>query len=187
MDKSEGAFEEIFEQNKRRIHYYIHRLNIQDPHQEYYQEGLVAMWNAYEKYDPDKGPMATYFNYTIRNRMIDLMRKQNQESAKVERFAHEHRTQIEDGNYHRSRGSSYPIAKKDDSIPAFGAEIWNKVRRELSDNQWKWVMGAVVEGLKAREIAEREGVTVEAVKSWAKTAKEKLRKIDACGHPAKLV
>ncbi|QKY70206.1 sigma-70 family RNA polymerase sigma factor [Lentibacillus sp. CBA3610] len=76
MEKGNITFEEIFNQNERRIYYYIHRLNIQDPHQEFYQEGLVAMWNAYEKYRPEKGPMATYFNYIIRNRMIDLMRKE---------------------------------------------------------------------------------------------------------------
>ncbi|WP_343032895.1 sigma factor [Virgibacillus doumboii] len=50
-------------------------MNIQDPHQEYYQEGLVAMWNAYENYQPDNGPLSTYFNYIIRNRVIDLPRK----------------------------------------------------------------------------------------------------------------
>ncbi|MGG4181292.1 sigma-70 family RNA polymerase sigma factor [Virgibacillus pantothenticus] len=69
------TFEEIVKQNERRIYYQLHKLNIRDPHQEFYQEGLVAMWNAYETYQPDKGPMATYFNYTIRNRLIDLIRK----------------------------------------------------------------------------------------------------------------
>lgn len=64
------TFEEIYEQNKRRIHYQIHRLNIQSPYEEFFQEGLCAMWHAYEKYNPDKGPMSTYFNYTIRNRLV---------------------------------------------------------------------------------------------------------------------
>ncbi|WP_234402366.1 sigma factor [Oceanobacillus damuensis] len=35
------------------------------------------MWAAYKKYQPDKGPLATYFNYTIRNRLIDLLRKKS--------------------------------------------------------------------------------------------------------------
>ncbi|WP_234028515.1 hypothetical protein [Lentibacillus sp. Marseille-P4043] len=49
MDKKKSfEFEEIFEQNKRRIHYHIHKLNIRDPHREYFQEGLCALWNACE-------------------------------------------------------------------------------------------------------------------------------------------
>ncbi|WP_235792214.1 hypothetical protein [Virgibacillus salidurans] len=35
------------------------------------------MWNAYKQYDPDKGLMATYFNFMILNRLIDLLRKEN--------------------------------------------------------------------------------------------------------------
>ncbi|TFJ91220.1 sigma-70 family RNA polymerase sigma factor [Lentibacillus salicampi] len=97
MGKDMITFEEIFKQNERRIHYHIHRLNIHDPHQEFFQEGLVAMWNAYENYQPDQGPMATYFNYTIRNRMIDLIRKQNKEAEKTAHYAQEYRTHIDDG------------------------------------------------------------------------------------------
>jgi len=77
MENNDFTFDEILKQNERRIHYYIHKLNIRDPHQEFYQEGLVAMWNAYEKYEPDKGQLSTYFNYSIRNRLIDLIRKEN--------------------------------------------------------------------------------------------------------------
>lgn len=50
MEKGKITFEDIFKQNERRIHYHIHRLNIRDSQQEFYQEGLVAMWNAYETY-----------------------------------------------------------------------------------------------------------------------------------------
>ncbi|WP_407939235.1 sigma factor [Oceanobacillus salinisoli] len=34
---------------------------------------MYAMWTAYQKYEPDKGTLTTYFNYTIRNRLIDLI------------------------------------------------------------------------------------------------------------------
>ncbi|QKY70282.1 sigma factor [Lentibacillus sp. CBA3610] len=71
------TFEEIFEQNKRRNNYHIHKLNIPDPHQAFFQEGLVAMWQAYESYQPDKAPMATYFNDMTRNRMIDTIRRRH--------------------------------------------------------------------------------------------------------------
>src|SRR5699024_239813 len=60
-------------------HYYIHRLRVNDTHQEFFQEGLVAMWHAYEKYQPDKRALSTYFNYTIRHWLIDLLQKKAKE------------------------------------------------------------------------------------------------------------
>ncbi|WP_115771586.1 sigma factor [Oceanobacillus arenosus] len=66
MTKNTFTFEDFFQQNERRIHYYLHKLNIRDPHQEFFQERMIAMWNAYENYEPDKGPLSTYFNFTIR-------------------------------------------------------------------------------------------------------------------------
>ncbi|WP_255695068.1 hypothetical protein [Virgibacillus salidurans] len=43
MEKGNVTLEDIFKQNEKRIHYHIHKLNIRDPHQEFYTEGLVAM------------------------------------------------------------------------------------------------------------------------------------------------
>lgn len=33
------------------------------------------MWSEYENYQLDQGALATYFNFMIRNQMIDLTRK----------------------------------------------------------------------------------------------------------------
>src|SRR5699024_11256212 len=50
---------------------------------EFYQKGLVAMWRAYETYQPDKGVLSTYFNYSIRHRLIDLIQKKRSEERRV--------------------------------------------------------------------------------------------------------
>ncbi|MGJ9459627.1 hypothetical protein [Oceanobacillus sp. CF4.6] len=50
MEKDKVTFEEFFKQNERRIHYHINKLQLRDPHQEFYQNGLVAMWNAYKRH-----------------------------------------------------------------------------------------------------------------------------------------
>ena len=56
MEKKEDlSFEEIMKQNERRVHYHIHKLQVNDPHQEFYQEGLVAIEDAYETHQPDLG------------------------------------------------------------------------------------------------------------------------------------
>ncbi|WP_373895127.1 sigma-70 family RNA polymerase sigma factor [Virgibacillus sp. CBA3643] len=176
MRTDNETFEEIFKQNERRIHYHIHKLNIRDPHQEFYSEGLVAMWNAYEKYQPDKGPMSTYFNYTIRNRMIDLMRKRNKEQENVERHKQEHKTRVDDGNHYRNGGATYPVMKVAESESSlYDEEFWQEMRGKLTENQWKWVRYFVIEDMQVKEIAEMEGVSVEAVKSWGKQVRRKLR------------
>ncbi|RLL46946.1 sigma-70 family RNA polymerase sigma factor [Oceanobacillus piezotolerans] len=174
MDKPTFTFEEILEQNERRIHYQIQKLNIRDPHHEFFQEGLVAMWNAYETYQPDKGPLATYFNFTIRNRLIDRIRKENRIQEKTELIVENEKKTMNDGNYQRSREAST-------LIPNLKSEViddhtfWNRVKAPLSDKQWKWVKQHIIEEKSLKEIAEAENVSLEAVKSWGKTARKKLR------------
>lgn len=157
------TFEEIYEQNKRRIHYHIHKLNLQDPHKEYYQEGLIAMWQAYEKYNPDKGPMATYFNYTIRHKLIDLLRKQTNDSLKQQNYL--------DSQAPLLPQAAPPVTYND--IP----QLLKEITSLLTEKQWKWFYHAVLLGMSIKEIAEQENVSIEAVKSWAKEARKKLRQV----------
>ncbi|MGM8365300.1 sigma-70 family RNA polymerase sigma factor [Virgibacillus sp. W0181] len=169
-------FEEIVKQNERRIYFYIHKLDVKDPHKEFYQEGLVAMWNAYETYRPDKGPLATYFNYTIRNRMIDLLRKKKREQDAKEAVVKEESQKIDLGNRTRKRETTALIHDQTD-IPVTDTHFWQQVKNRLTKNQWKWVYYFIVENIPIKDIAEQEGVSVEAVKSWGKQARKKLRKV----------
>lgn len=171
---SEVTFEEIFKQNERRIHYYIHRMNVRDLHQEFYQEGIVAMWNAYETYQPDKGPLSTYFNYTIRNRMIDLMRKSTRDQEKQALSVQEQKTVLGDGHSYSKGEASYPLMRGT-GIVLEDPDFWEEIRAQLSANQWKWVKHFIIEGMKLKGIATLERVSVDAVKSWAREARRKLR------------
>ncbi|SFD42129.1 RNA polymerase sigma factor, sigma-70 family [Lentibacillus persicus] len=168
------SFEEIFEQNKRRIHYQIHKLNIHDPHEEFFQEGLVAMWRAYESYQPDKGPMATYFNYMIRNRMIDAIRKDTRKHEALEKIIHQRKTQLTDGNYHRKSDATNPLVDAQ-HLPMHDPNLWNNLKSQLTDKQWKWVQHRIILDMPYKEIAEAENVSVEAVKSWGKQVRKKFK------------
>lgn len=166
------TFEEIFKQNEKRIHYQIHKLHINDPHNEFYVEGLYAMWLAYKKYQPDKGPLSTYFNFVIRNRLIDKIRSKSREQRIDEAHVRNERMDHDDGN--RSTMNHAPL------LPSTGIEVvdtvmWDEVKKILSPNQWKWVNYYVIQGLSLKEIAELEGVSIDAVKSWSREAKKKLR------------
>ncbi|RDW21432.1 hypothetical protein CWR48_03250 [Oceanobacillus arenosus] len=68
----EQTFEAFFKQNENRMHYHMQKLGIYDTDWKYYMEGLSAMWIAYKKYEPNRGLLATYFNYVIRERLIEL-------------------------------------------------------------------------------------------------------------------
>ena len=177
MNKNEIiTFEEILKQNERRIYYYIHKLNVKDPYQEFYQEGLVAMWNAYKTYHPDKGSLATYFNYMIRHRMIDLLRKKKREQQTDELIFQEEKQKIDLGNHTRKQDISTLIHDQTD-IPITDIYFWKHVKSNLTTNQWKWVYYYIIEDMTIKEITIIEGVSVEAVKSWGRQARKKLRKI----------
>ncbi|ASN04245.1 sigma-70 family RNA polymerase sigma factor [Virgibacillus necropolis] len=165
------SFEDIFQQNERRIHNQIHKLNIHDPHQEFFQEGLCAMWNAYETYNPDKGTLATYFNYTIRNRLIDILRKQSRYTEQVQKYVQENTTE------RTAPSSSSPAS------PTLldNSSFWKQVQSHLTTNQWKWLYYAVIDGMPLKDLATQENTTVDAVKSWSKQVRKKLRNTEFRG------
>lgn len=134
-DKKKITFEEIFQQNKNRIYYHMHKLGIRDPDGEFYSEGLYAMWLAYKQYQPDKGPMSTYFNYIIRYRLIDLMRKKIQEKEKEEDLIEKEKITITQGN--KSTTSSSPLLPTSD-ISITDEKFWQDVFSNLTVNQRKW-------------------------------------------------
>lgn len=155
----------------------MHALQIRDPHDEYYQEGLVAMWNAYRMYEPDKGPLSTYFNFVIRNRLIDLIRKRNRDQENVLTYVDHYKTAETDGLYSTSGQHKYPIP----TIPKRTIDtepMWKQIEETLTIKQWTWLECFVGKEMTLQEIATQEGTTVEAVKSWAREARKKIRKLD---------
>ncbi|SFE37359.1 hypothetical protein SAMN05216238_11413 [Lentibacillus persicus] len=70
MIKNRIAFDEVFRQNERRYQYYK-RYWRTELHCGFFNERLVVIWSPYRKWQSDAGVLATYFNYVIRNRMMD--------------------------------------------------------------------------------------------------------------------
>lgn len=159
------TFEEIYEQNKRRIYFYIHKLNIQDPHQEFFQLGLTSLWRAYRTYLPYKGSMSTYFNYIIRNSLIDQLRKQKRYQTLVK----EHLSFYETFNHTQAISNVYYDNQIDNSMPHM------KFKSHLTENQWNWLHYCVIQDMTHEELATLKNTTKDAVKSWARQARKKLR------------
>lgn len=173
-EKSSFTFEKVYEQNKRRIHYHIHRMNIRDPHNDFFQEGLFALWNAYEKYEPNKGPMSTYFNYIIEKRLIDKIRKDTRTLHNDLEVVAESKLEWDTGNRVRRTDLAYPLLEREE--PAItDVKFWKSIKENLTEKQWKWVYYFIILDMPVKEIAKRENTSEEAVKSWGKQARKKLR------------
>lgn len=132
------TFEELVEQNKRRIHYQMHKMTIGDPHGEFFQEGLIALWKANESYNPDKGTLATYFNYTIRNRLVDSLRWETSHKNTEEKALQEQLTGITDGNHRRQQEKKDMLVSEAD-LPLTDSTLWNTLKSRLTEKQWKWL------------------------------------------------
>lgn len=61
----ERDFEQFFKANERRIHLQIHRLGILgNCYDEFFSEGVIALWQAYEDFDDNKGSdIGIFINY----------------------------------------------------------------------------------------------------------------------------
>ncbi|RKQ34243.1 RNA polymerase sigma factor [Oceanobacillus halophilus] len=171
-ENDKDSFEEIFEQNKGRIYFQLKSLGIHDPLHEYYTEGLYAMWMAYKKYEPTKGPMSTYFNFSIRNHLIDTIRKDVREQDHKEKYAQNIKREQTDGNH---VGEDKQAMIDPEGIVLEDRDYWEKLLKQLTVKQKKWVYYCIVKGWTYKEIAEKEGTTVHAVKDWGKQARKKLR------------
>lgn len=151
-------FEDFVKQNERRIHFHIHLLHIKDVHNEFYQDGLYALWNVYQTYQPDKGSINSYLNWKIRNRLIDALRKKDRQQK--------HEAPLSD-----EKIANQATVRDSEMDPYF----WEAVRAQLTANQWKWVHYFIVLDLPIKKIAELENTTLDAVKNWGRQVRKKLK------------
>ncbi|WP_277680159.1 sigma-70 family RNA polymerase sigma factor [Gracilibacillus dipsosauri] len=157
-------FEEVVKLCGDMIYHHIHRLGIRDPEGEFYQEGLIALWDAYRSYDYTRGKFTTYAYFIIQNRLKDLIRKKNREKElkeKYEQFVQQ------DPSQH-----TYYMEELDDD------HLFQQIEKILTPNQLKWLTLHRLAGYSYKEISEMERVSVDAVKNWGRLAKAKLRRIN---------
>jgi len=139
---------------------------------EFYAEGIVALWQAYQKYLPEKGNIGTYLNYQIRFRLIDLLRKKIRYAEVVDEYVEKKKRTLNQGNYHRR--PKIPLVDPYE-IPLENEAFWKEVRKPLTEKQWKWVKYFIIADLTVQEIMEIEGVSADAVKGWGREVRRKLR------------
>lgn len=153
------SFAELAKQYEPMIWKIIHSLHIYKNQEEYFQTGLIALWDASNRFIEGKGSFSSFAYSYIKGRI---------------------QTEMTSCNQYESR-SVYPkeefweVIKDESPDRTLETEFIQSFCGDLTENQKKWVLYTALDFLSVREIAEREHVSVSAVKAWRKGAKEKLK------------
>jgi RNA polymerase sigma factor (sigma-70 family) len=159
------SFEKLAEQFTPMIHHIINSLHISDK-DEFYQQGLIALWEASYRFDPQQGHFASYAYSFIKGRLLNLLAKMSNYREKC--FC----PKEEFWNYHDELTIDHPLEW----------EFLQSYCETMTPNQRKWVHYTFRDDLSINEVAEREKVTPSAVKQWRSGAKDKVRKFMKVPH-----
>ena len=130
-------------------------------HDEFYQHSLIALWEASQRFDPNKGSFTNYAYTYIKGFLLMELKKSQQEHERYLQPGEEFWDLVEDSH------SDDPLQK----------ETLLTYCETLTPNQKKWLLYTVCDHLTIKEIAELEKVSPSAVKNWRSGAREKVKKI----------
>ena len=152
-------FDQLAKQYEPMIHKIIRTLHIYKNQKEYFHTGLVALWEASEAFDPVKGEFSSYAYSYIKGQILNEMNRSNKHEERSVFPKEEYWETIEDQN------PSNPLE----------IEFLLSYCEMLTEKETKWVIYTCVDFLSVKEIAEREQVSLSAVKQWRSGAKRKLK------------
>ncbi len=160
LDYQNKSIDEILQQFEPLVKKQILSLQIYKNQEDFYQIGLIGLWEAYQRFDPEKGAFPSFAQITVRGKMLQHMKDQV-------RFEQRH-TSVSDEilEYLEDTESERPLER----------EMILSYCDGLSDKQLMWVKHAIIDNKKLREIAEIEGVPANHIKSWRREALRKLLK-----------
>nr|WP_310795881.1 sigma-70 family RNA polymerase sigma factor [Heyndrickxia oleronia] len=141
------------------IYQIIHSLHIYKNHDEFYQIGQIALWEASKQFDETKGAFLSYAYATIKGRILtEITKQKRQEERNI--YPKEEFWEIQ----------ASPLSRK----PLELADLLFYCKG-LSPKQQKWVIGTFYYGKSLSEIAKEEKVSESAVKKWKKGAMDKIK------------
>ncbi|WP_153729528.1 sigma-70 family RNA polymerase sigma factor [Salinibacillus xinjiangensis] len=156
-------FQEVINDHERIIYHLIQKYGIRDPQGEFYQEGLFALWRAYETYEEKQGKFSSYAYFLIQKALLSLIRARNHQKEKDEVY-----------RAHQTIDMSQVSATLE---MGFDPYLYDQIKEVLTDNEMKWFTLFIFEDLTIKKIANKEQVTKDAVKNWGRRAKGKIKKL----------
>ncbi|MEK3888425.1 sigma-70 family RNA polymerase sigma factor [Bacillus sp. FSL K6-3431] len=155
-----ARFEDVVEEFRPMIYHIIKYLHIYKDVEEYFQTGMIALWDAQRRFEPDKGTLfSTYaFSYIKGRIMTDLS----------------NRTKMEERNVYPEE--SFWETAVDNGEQPLQLAILLSYCTDLTEKQKQWVVYTFYYGMTIQEIAGHEKVSPSAVKKWRIGAIPKLKK-----------
>jgi DNA-directed RNA polymerase len=155
------GFDQLEEQFRPMIYKMIHSLHIYKNIDEFFQIGLIGLWEAAQSFHLSRGNFTCYAYKFIKGRLLSELKKANKRD---ERYV------FPKEEYWETIG---------DSMEEQPCEIDMLLSYcgEMTDKQKMWVVYTFMEDLSINEIACKENVSISAVKQWRKGAQEKLKRL----------
>lgn len=153
------SFEELAHLYEPMIYKIMHTLHIYRNKEEFFQLGLVGLWEARLRFNPAKGEFKNYAYTYIKGLFLT-------ELTKAKRLA--------DRSIYPKDEFWESISSPNYSQP-FEVELLDLISIDLTEQQKNWLLNTCTKGLSVREIAELEKVSISTVKMWRKGAREKLK------------
>ena len=154
-----GNFEDTVRQFTPMIRSIIRSLHIYKNHGEFFQTGLIALWEAEQRFDSAKGVFSNYAYTYIKGNILNELNK--------ERRLEERTVYPEDTFWEYAAAECWDQALERDIIVDYC--------QGLTPKQKEWVLSAVYHGMSVSEIACRHRVSESAVKKWKKGALDHIR------------
>ncbi|WP_071392954.1 sigma-70 family RNA polymerase sigma factor [Bacillus tuaregi] len=154
-------FEQLASKYSNMIYSIIHTLHIYKNQDDFYQIGLIALWDASKNFKPEKGKFSTYAYSFIKGRILCALKKEKQYDDQCFYPSEE---------YWNLLTVETELLEKETLLSHF---------RHLTDREQKWVLQHFYVGLSNREIARIENRKLATVRSCERRALQKLRRDDA--------
>ncbi|QOY38245.2 sigma-70 family RNA polymerase sigma factor [Anaerobacillus isosaccharinicus] len=153
------SFEEIVEAFTPLVKKQIRQLHGTKHFDELYQIGLIAIWEASERFSGEKGHFPSYVKKYIRGKMLHFLNKEK----KI-----------------RERTVMFDEPEIIEQLPAQAATVvmtipLRPVLSYLSDREKLWLVEHLEHGKGPKQIAKEHNVSVNTVKTWRLEAIKKLK------------
>ncbi|MCM3636584.1 sigma-70 family RNA polymerase sigma factor [Sporosarcina luteola] len=152
-------FEDVLAQYEPMISHSIRKLNIYRDHEQYRQVGRIALWQAWKRFDTEKGDFTPFAYRSIRGAMLDELKR---EARYEERFLPAVNEVIID----------HLGAEVEEAYHLLHDAIGQLDPREKAFIQWSFV-----EQYSLAECAELAGISVAGVKKRRERMMRKLKKM----------
>lgn len=153
------GFEQMAKQYEPMIHKIIRSLNVYKNKEDYFHIGLVALWEAAEAFEPEKGEFTNYAYSYVKGQILNEMNRINRFEERSILPKEEFWESVEETNVDHPLELDFLLSYCDG----------------LTEKETKWVIYTCIDFLSIREIAEKENVSLSAVKQWRSGAKKKLK------------